>query len=61
MKKARAVSTNGARLDFQLAGAEGTYTLVKNWKNETMNQAMDKLIDEADAMRSMTLKQCQQG
>ena len=60
MKKARAAS-KGTRLDFKLAGAVGAYTLVKNLKNAAMNKAMDKLIKEADAMRAMTLKQCQQG
>ena len=60
MKKARAVS-KGARLDFKLAGGEGVYTLVKNFKNAALNKAIDKLIEEADAMRAMTLKQCQQG
>ena len=60
MKKARAVS-KGARLDFKLAGAEGAYTLVKDFKNAALNKAIDKLIEEADAMRAMTLKQCQQG
>ena len=60
MKKARAVS-KGARLDFKRAGAEGAYTLVKNLKNAALNKAIDKLIEEADAMRAMTLKQCQQG
>ena len=60
MKKARAVS-KGARLDFKLAGAEAAYTLVKSLKNAALNKAIDKLIEEADAMRAMTLKQCQQG
>ena len=60
MKKARAVS-KGARLDFKLAGGEGVYTLVKNLKTPALNKAIDKLIEEADAMRAMTLKQCQQG
>ena len=60
MKKARAAS-KGTRLDFKLAGARGAYTLVKNLKNAALNKAMDKLIKEADAMRAMTLKQCQQG
>ena len=60
MKKARAAS-KGTRLDFKLAGAQGAYTLVKNLKNAALNKAMDKLIKEADAMRAMTLKQCQQG
>ena len=47
------------RLDFKLAGAEGAYTLVKNLKNAALNKAIDKLIEEADAMRAMmTLKQC---
>ena len=59
-KTSRAVS-KGARLDFELAGAGGAYTLVKNWKNAALNKAIDKLIEEADAMRAMTLKQCQQG
>ena len=58
MKKARAVS-KGARLDFKLAGGDGAYTLVKNLKNAALNKAIDKLIEEADAMRAMTLKQCQ--
>ena len=49
------------RLDFKLAGADGTYTLVKNLRNGPLNKAIDKLIEEADAMRAMTLKQCQQG
>jgi hypothetical protein len=60
MKKARAAS-KGTRLDFKLAGAKDAYTLVKNLKNSALNKAMDKLIKEADAMRAMTLKQCQQG
>ena len=60
MKKARAVS-KGARLDFKLAGGDGAYTLVKNLKKAALNKAIDKLIEEADAMRAMTLKQCQQG
>ena len=60
MKKACAAS-KGTRLDFKLAGARGAYTLVKNLKNAALNKAMDKLIKEADAMRAMTLKQCQQG
>ena len=51
----------GARLDFKLAGAEGTYVLVKNLKNAALNKAMDKLIEEAGAMESLTLKRCQQG
>jgi len=51
----------GARLDFKLAGAEGTYALVKNLKNAALNKAIDKLIEEAGAMESLTLKQCQQG
>ena len=51
----------GARLDFRLAGAVGAYTLVKNLKNAALNKAIDKLTEEADAMRAMTLKQCQQG
>ena len=59
-KTSRAVS-KGARLDFELAGAEGAYTPVKNLKNAALNKAIDKLIEEADAMRAMTLKQCQQG
>jgi hypothetical protein len=60
-KTSRAVS-KGVRLDFKLAGAkEGAYTLVKNLKNAALNKAIDKLIEEADAMRAMTLKQCQQG
>ena len=59
-KTSRAVS-KGARLDFKLAGAEGAYTRVKNLKNAALNKAIDKLIEEADAMRAMTLKQCQQG
>ena len=60
MNKAHAVS-EGARLDFNLAGGEGAYTLVKNLKNAALNKAIDKLIEEADTMRAMTLKQCQQG
>ena len=59
MKKARAAS-KGARLDFQRAGAKDPYVLV-NLKNAALNKAIDKLIEEADAMRAMTLKQCQQG
>jgi len=51
----------GAMLDFTLAGAVGTYTLVKDLKNAALNKAMDKLIEEADAMKAMTLEQCQQG
>ena len=51
----------GARLDFKLAGAEGTYALVKNLKNAALNKAIDKLIEEAGVMESLTLKQCQQG
>ena len=52
----------GVRLDLKLAGAQGAYTLVKNLKNAALkNKAIDKLIEEADAMKSMTLKQCQQG
>ena len=58
MKEARAVS-EGARLDFKLAGAAGAYTLVENWHDA--DKAIDKLIEEADAMRATTLKQCQQG
>ena len=61
MKKACAVSFKGARLDFNLAGANGAYTLVNNLKNAALNKAIDKLIEEADATRAMTLKQCQQG
>ena len=49
------------RLDLKLAGAAGAYTLVKSLKNAALNKAIDKLIEEADAMRAMTLKQCQQG
>ena len=45
-KTSRAVS-KGARLDFKLAGVEGAYTLVKNWKNAALNKAIDKLIKEA--------------
>jgi len=59
MKKACAVSS--ARLDFRHAGAVGAYTLVKNLKNPVLNKAIDKLINYADSMRAMTLKQCQQG
>ena len=51
----------GAMLDFALAGAVGTYTLVKDLKNAALNKAMDKLTEEADAMKAMTLEQCQQG
>ena len=61
-KKTSHAVSKGAGLDFKLAGAaEGTYTLVKNLKNAALNKAIDKLIEEADAMRAMTLKQCQQG
>ena len=59
-KTSRAVS-GGAKLDFKLAGAVGTYNLEKNMKNPALNRAMDKLIEEADTMRAMTLEQCQQG
>ena len=61
MKKGTTNAKKTSRLDFRLAGAEGAYTLVKNLKNAALNQAIDKLIEEADAMRAMTLKQCQQG
>ena len=62
MKKTSRAVSKGARLDFKLAGAaEGAYTLVKNLENAALNKAIDKLIEEADAMRAMTLKQCQQG
>ena len=44
--------------DFECAGAGGAYTLVKNWKNATLNKAIDKLIEEADALRALTLEQC---
>ena len=50
-----------SQLDFQLAGAKGTYRLVKNLKDAALNKAIDKLIEEADAMRAMTLKQCSRG
>ena len=60
MKKARK-GEDEERLDFKLAGADGAYTLVKNLRNAALNKAIDKLIEEADAMRAMTLKQCQQG
>ncbi len=50
-----------AKLDFKLAGAVGVYQLVNNLKNSALNLAMDKIIEEADAMRAMTLQQCQQG
>ena len=59
----RVKSGNRAKdvLDFRHAGAQGTYMLVKNWKDPAMNKAMDKFIEEADAMRAMSLKECQQG
>ena len=61
-KKLKAKSApKGARLDFKRAGAEGAYRLVKRLKDAALNKAMDKLIEEADAMRALTLKQCQQG
>ena len=48
-------------LDFRHAGAQGTYVLMNNWRDPALNRAMDKFIEEADAMRAMSLKQCQQG
>ena len=48
-------------LDFRHAGAQGTYMLVKNWRDPALNRAMDQFIEEADAMRAMSLKECQQG
>ena len=48
-------------LDFRSAGAQGTYELVKNWRDPALNQAMDKFIEEADSMRATSLKECQQG
>ena len=51
----------GVRLDLKLAGAQGAYTLVKNVKNTALNKKIDKLVEEADGMRAMTLEQCQQG
>ena len=61
MKKTSHAASKGTRLDFELAGAEGAYALVKNLKDAALNKAIDKLIEEADAMKAMTLKQCQQG
>ena len=59
VKKARAASKGDTvRLDFNHAGAKGAYMLVTNWKNAALNKAMDKLIEEADATRAMTLDQC---
>ena len=59
VKKARAASKGDTvRVDFNLAGANGAYVLVTNWKNAALNKAMDKLIEEADATRAMTLDQC---
>ena len=59
MKEGKNVKKTG--LDFKRAGAQGVYTLVKNVKNAALNKAIDKLIEEADTMGAMTLKQCQQG
>ena len=50
----------GPMLDFDLAGAEGAYLLVKNLKNAPLNKAIDKLIEEAGATKATTLKQYQQ-
>jgi len=67
MKKGRTVKKTshavykGARLDFKLAGGTGAYMLVKNLKDAALNKAIDKLIREADAMKAMSLKECQQG
>ena len=60
MKKVRVVS-KGGRLDFTRAGAQGAYTLVKDLKNAALNKAIDKLIEESDSMKTMTLEQCLQG
>ena len=60
MKKVRVVS-KGGRLDFTLAGAQGAYALVKDLKNAALNKAIDKLIEESDSMKTMTLEQCLQG
>jgi len=50
------------RLDLKLAGAaEGAWLLVKNLKDAALNKAIDRLLEEADVMKAMTLKQCQQG
>ena len=48
-------------LDFALAGAVGGYTLEEDWKNVGLNRSIEGLIDGADAMKGMTLKQCRQG
>ena len=61
VKKTSHAVSGGTKLDFQRAGAVGMYVLVKNVKNPALNRAIDKLIKEADTMRAMTLKQCQQG
>ena len=61
VKKTSHAVSRGMKLDFQRAGAVGMYVLVKNVKNPALNRAIDKLIKEADTMRAMTLKQCQQG
>ena len=47
--------------DFRHAGAQGAYMLVKNWRDPALHQAIDKFIEEADSMRAMNLKECQQG
>jgi len=60
-KKTSCAVSKGARLDFKLAGGKGAYTLKTNLKDAALNKAIDKLIEEADAMRAMTLEQCQQG
>lgn len=61
VKKTSRTVSRGVKLDFKLAGGDSTYKLVKNMQNPKLNRAIDKVIEEADAMRAMTLKQCQQG
>ena len=48
-------------LDFRHAGAQGAYMLVKNWRDPALNRAMDRFIEEADAMKAMSLKERHQG
>ena len=46
----------GQKLDLRCAGGGDGYVLVDDLKNPRMNQKIDELIEEADAMRATTLK-----
>ena len=48
------------KLDFRLAGGNGTY-LLQDLTNPNMNEKVQRLIEEADSTKDMTLEECPWG